>query len=82
MAIREIVSAMTMAAVFTIMFFFAVAVVDPLYAVLQQYAMGGMGEQAASIHLALVKYMVPVYIGNLLIVTVFYILRSERQTVR
>lgn len=82
MAIKQITGAITMLTVFAVMFFFAIATVDPLYATLSQYSMGGMASEAAGIHEAIVKYMAPVMIASILIVTVFYILRSERQTVR
>ncbi len=82
MAIKEITGALTMMGVFVIMFFVAIAIVDPLYATLSGFSMGGMGSQAEGIHVAIVKYSVPVFLGSVLVTTVFYILNRERQTVR
>lgn len=81
-SIKYVIFAVTTLTVFAIMFFFAIATVDPFYNTVSGYAMGGMESQAGNIHTAIVKYMPPVFIASTLIVTVLYILREERQTVR
>lgn len=81
-SIKYVLWALVTLTVFAIMFFFAVAVMDPFVAAVEGYPMGGMGDSVDGIHTAIVQYMVPVFIGSTIIVTVLYILREERQTVR
>lgn len=74
---------LTTVTVFSIMAFFAIATVDPIYQTLVPHiAAGGETEAAANIHETIVKRMIPLFIGTAIVVTVFYILREERQTVR
>lgn len=69
-------------AMFAIAFLIAVAVADPLVTTVTGYNLGGMGTQVDAIHVALVKYMVPVALGTMIVWAVIWIMRRERQTVR
>lgn len=82
MALKAVTTFMTLAALFTIAFFLSVAMFDPLVPIVQGFDLGGMGGQVTDIHVALVKYIVPVFLGSILVWAVLYILREERQTVR
>lgn len=79
---RGITTALVMVGLFAITYLIAVAVMDPLSTTILAYDLGGMGGQVEGIHTALVKYMVPVFLGSVLLWAVFWILRKERQTVR
>lgn len=81
-SIKYVLWALITMTVFAIMFFVAVSIMDPFVAAVSGYPMGGMGGSVDSIHAAIVQYSVPVFIGSTIIVTVLYILREERQTVR
>lgn len=82
MALKAVTTFMTMAALFVIAYFIGVAMLDPLLPVVQGFNLGGMGSQADDIHVAVVKYMVPVFLGVIMVWAVLFILREERQTVR
>lgn len=82
MAIKAVTTFMTLAALFVIAFFIGVSVLDPLVPTVQSFDLGGMGSQVDGIHVAIVKYMVPVFLGAILVWSVLFILREERQTVR
>jgi len=59
----------------------AVAVLDPLRALVLTYDLGGMNGQVNGIHTALVKYMAPASMVTIIIWAVLRILRDERQQV-
>lgn len=79
---RGITTAIVLVGLFAIAYLVAVAVLDPLSTIALGYDLGGMGGQVEGIHVAVVKYMVPVFLGSVLVWAVFWIMRSERQTVR
>lgn len=80
--LRYVFWLVTTLTIFSIMAFFAIATVDPIYQVLVPHiAAGGETEAAANIHVTIVKRMIPLFIGSAIVVTIFYLLREERQTV-
>jgi len=81
-SIKGITTFLFLVAAFIAIWFVAVATLDPLLSVILDFNLGGMGNQVSEIHVAIVKYAVPVFIGAALLWAVFYILREERQTAR
>lgn len=82
MALKAITTFMTFAALFVIAYFMGVAILDPVVPVVQSFDLLGFGSQVDSIHVAIVKYMVPVFLATIIIWAAIFILREERQTVR
>jgi uncharacterized BrkB/YihY/UPF0761 family membrane protein len=79
---RGLTTALVLFALFGIAYLIVVAVLDPLSSTVLAYNLGGMGSQVENIHIAAVKYTVPVFLGSVVLWAVFWILRRERQTVR
>lgn len=78
--IRAISTFMVMVAIFLFMFFLAIAIMDPFTQTMLQFDAGGMSSQIEGIHVAIVKYMLPVGIFTFLGWAVFRIFAEERQT--
>lgn len=81
-SVRTVSTFMVLAASFLFMWFIATAVMDPFTATMLEFNAGGMDGQIEGIHVALVKYMVPVAIFSFLGWAVYNILSEERQTRR
>lgn len=79
---RGLTTALVLFGLFGIAYLVVVAVMDPLTAIALGYDLGGFSGQVESIHVAAVKYIVPVFLASVIIWSVFWILRRERQTVR
>lgn len=79
---RGLTTALVLFGLFGIAYLVVVAVLDPLSAIALGFDLGGMDSQVEGIHVAAVKYMVPVFLGSVTLWAVFWILRRERQTVR
>jgi hypothetical protein len=79
---KAVSTVLTITALFAVVFMVAVGVLDPMVAAVQSYDLGGLGGTVGSIHVAIVKYSVPVFLASLIIWGVTYIMRRERQTVR
>ena len=81
-SLKHVFWLLTFLTIFSIMAFFAIATLDPIYQTLAPHiAPGGATGAADNIHLTIVKRMIPIGIGSAIVVTVFYILREERQTI-
>jgi len=81
-SIKAVTTFLTLAALFSIAFFMAVAISDPLLPTVLSYDLGGMGSQVEAIHATIVKWMVVVFLGTITVWALLFILREERQTVR
>lgn len=78
---RGLTTLVVMATLFVIAYLIAVPVMDGLAPVAIDIAPGYSG-QITGIQMALVKWIVPVFIGTIVLWSVFWILRQERQQVR
>lgn len=81
-SIKIVTTFLTLSALFGIGLFIAIATGDPLIGVVTSFDLGGMNSQATAIHESMVKWIVPVFLGSILMWAVYMILREERQTVR
>lgn len=79
MSTRVVTTFLVMIAMLGIGLLIAVATLDPLQAVATSYDLNGMDSQVNQIHLASVKWIVPVALFSFLSWAVFTILRRERQ---
>lgn len=79
---KGITTFVVLVAMFSVGLLISVAVMDPLSQIILGYNLGGMGGQVSNIHVAAVKYIVPVGLGTFLLWCVLYILRRERNTIR
>jgi len=78
---RAITTLIVMFAMLSIGLLLAVAVLDPLRALVLTYDLGGMNSQVNGIHVVLVKYMAPASMVTIITWAVLRILRDERQQV-
>lgn len=78
---RAITTFLVMVAMLGIGLLISVAVLDPLQGVVTTYDLNGMNTQVSNIHVAAVKWMVPVALFSFLVWAVFTILRRERQQI-
>lgn len=77
---KGITTFVVLVAMFSIGLLLSISVMDPLSQIVLGYNLGGMNSQVEGIHVAAVKYIVPVGLGTFLLWCVLYILRRERQT--